>query len=92
MASYYFRDEEKAKEKERAKHRAENKLYYRRLAVNKENSKQKWSIHDINLVLAHEVPDRVLSEQLGRSVKAIQEIRRVYKNRPVKEPENEDNS
>lgn len=67
------------KAKYKATHRKQNQRYYDRLAVNKENAKQRWTIHEIEMALAHEVPDRVLSEQIGRSVKAIQEIRRRYK-------------
>lgn len=74
-----YRDKKKFK----ATHRKQNDRYYKRLSVNNENAKQKWTIHDIELVLAHEQPDRVLSEQLGRSVKAIQEVRRVYKNKDL---------
>lgn len=74
-----YKDQNKFK----ATHRKQNERYYKRLAVNKENSNLKWTRDDIELVLAHEQPDRVLSEQLGRSVKAIQEVRRVYKNKDL---------
>ena len=74
-----YKDQKKFK----ATHRKQNDRYYKRLSVNNENAKQKWTIHDIELVLAHEQPDRALSEQLGRSVKAIQEVRRVYKNKDL---------
>ena len=78
-----YKDQKKFK----ATHRKQNERYYKRLSVNNENARQKWSRHDIELVLAHEQPDRVLSEQLGRSVKAIQEVRRVYKNRDLSDLE-----
>ena len=84
MPSYCFNEEEQ-KEKERVYRRAQNKRYYKRLSVDKKNAKQRWTIHDIEIVLAHEQPDRVLSEQLGRSVKAIQEIRRIYKDKNLEE-------
>lgn len=85
MPSYCFKDEKEQKEKERVHRRAQTKRYYKRLSVDKKNAKQRWTIHDIELVLAHEQPDRVLSEQLGRSVKAIQEIRRIYKDKNIEE-------
>ena len=85
MPSYCFKDEKEQKEKEREQRRAQTKRYYKRLSVDKKNSKQRWTIHDIELVLAHEQPDRILSEQLGRSVKAIQEIRRIYKDKNIEE-------
>ena len=85
MPSYCFRDKKEQKEKERVQRRAQTKRYYKRLSADKQNSKQRWTIHDIEIILAHEQPDRVLSEQLGRSVKAIQEARRVYKDRNLKE-------
>ena len=85
MPSYCFNDEKEQKEKEREQRRAQTKRYYKRLSVDKKNAKQRWTIHDIELVLAHEEPDRVLSEQLGRSVKAIQEIRRIYKDKNIEE-------
>ncbi len=65
-----------------SRHR-QHKRYYDRLTVHNENAKQRWTVQDIRRVLAHDVPDRVLSEQIGRSVKAIQEIRRVYKDKPI---------
>ena len=61
----------------------QHKRYYDRLAVNNENNGQRWSLAEIKLVLAHEVPDRVLSEKIGRSVKAIQEARRLYKDKNI---------
>ena len=85
MPSYCFKNEKEQKEKERIQRRAQTKRYYKRLSVDKKNAKQRWSIHDIELVLAHEQPDRILSEQLGRSVKAIQEIRRIYKDKNIAE-------
>ena len=85
MPSYCFRDKNEQKEKERVQRRAQTKRYYKRLSADKQNAKQRWTIHDIEIVLAREQPDRVLSEQLGRSVKAIQEARRVYKDRNLKE-------
>ena len=85
MPSYCFKDEKEQKEKERVQRRAQTKRYYKRLSADKKNAKQRWTIHDIELVLAHEQPDRVLSEQLGRSVKAIQEIRRIYKDKNIEE-------
>ena len=84
MPSYCFNEEEQ-QEKGRVHRRAQNKRYYKRLSVDKKNAKQRWTIHDIEIVLAHEQPDRVLSEQLGRSVKAIQEIRRIYKDKNLEE-------
>lgn len=80
-----YRDKSHDKENERKTRRAQNKRYYKRLSANNENSKSRWSIHDIELVLKHEQPDRVLSEQLGRSVKAIQTIRGVYKDRNIED-------
>ncbi len=85
MPSYCFRDKNEQKEKERVQRRAQTKRYYKRLSADKQNAKQRWTIHDIEIVLAHKQLDRVLSEQLGRSVKAIQEARRVYKDRNLKE-------
>ena len=75
----------KDEEKYYASRHGQHKRYYDRLAVNNENAKHRWTLSDIKLVLAHEVPDRVLSEKLGRSVKAIQEIRRIYKDRNLEE-------
>lgn len=79
-----YRDIDKYYESRHGQH----KRYYDRLAVNNENNGQRWSLAEIKMVLAHEVPDRVLSEKIGRSVKAIQEARRIYRDRPIEEPEN----
>ena len=83
MPSYCFKDKKVQKEKERVQRRAQTKRYYKRLSADKKNARQRWTIHDIELVLAHEQPDRILSEQIGRSVKAIQEIRRIYKDKNI---------
>lgn len=40
---------------------------------------REWTQHEIDLVLAHTIPDRVLSAQIQRSVMAIQIARCRYK-------------
>ncbi len=36
------------------------------------NTHSRWSQEDINRVLDHSVPDRVLAKELGRSIQAVQ--------------------
>ena len=76
-------NEYKNQDKFKDTHHKQNKRYYNRLAINKENSGHRWTAQEIQMVLAHEEPDRVLSEKLGRSVKAIQTIRGTYKDRGI---------
>ena len=48
--------------------------YYRRTAF-AENHRSPWTNKEIEIVMAHEFPDRVISEMLGRSVQSIQIMR-----------------
>lgn len=45
--------------------------YYGRTAFAK-NSHAPWTCKEIEIVMAHEYPDRIISEMIGRSVQAIQ--------------------
>ena len=48
--------------------------YYRQTAF-AENHQQPWSDKEIEIVMAHEMPDRSISKLIGRSVGAIQHKR-----------------
>ena len=58
-------------EKYKRTKRAYQNRYYGRTA-NAPNSRQTWTQSECERVLAHDVSDRVLSSEIGRSVKAIQ--------------------
>ena len=45
--------------------------YYRQTAYAK-NHHQRWTNKEVEIVMAHEVPDRVISKEIGRSVASIQ--------------------
>ena len=64
---YGYKDEEKFK----AARRRQNQRYYEKTSF-ANNSKSKWSEHEIELIMNSDLPDSHLSEVLGRSVKAIQ--------------------
>lgn len=51
------------------------RTYYEKHRINKINSRSLWSPTDLDRVLAHSIPDVLLSQQIHRSVEAIQ-IRR----------------
>lgn len=52
--------------------------YYKQ-TQNAPNSKMRWTEEEIDIVMAHEIPDREISKQLGRSVLAIQVCRSKHK-------------
>jgi len=57
-----------------AKRTAGNKRYHARFQ-GRPNTRKPWTDAEIARVLAHEVPDRQLAEELQRSVQAIHSIR-----------------
>lgn len=64
------KNEYKNLEKWRAtKRRYQNKYYSK--TVNAPNSGKPWTKEEIDLILSKPIPDRELSEKLGRSMKAI---------------------
>ena len=46
--------------------------YYARGATDTRNYKKQWTKEEDNVILAREMPDRILAKKLGRSVQAIQ--------------------
>ena len=48
--------------------------YYRKTSYSR-NYHNEWTVEEMDLVLAHEMPDSELSEKLGRSVASIQNMR-----------------
>ena len=48
--------------------------YYRRTQLAK-NRNSPWTQKEVEIVMLHEIPDRVISEMIGRSVQAIQTLR-----------------
>ena len=78
-----YRDMEKYREtRNRQKQR-----YRDQFSENNKNARSAWTEGEIALVLAHAVPDRELSKQIGRSVTAIQ-IQRARAKRAAIFPEN----
>jgi hypothetical protein len=70
----------------RAEHKAavrsEKLRYYRQFQKNNGRSHRPWSEAELSLVVARKRPsDRILSENLGRSVQAIQQKRAELKKR-----------
>lgn len=53
---------------------AQKKRYYGSTAYSK-NYHQRWTINEIDKIMAHEIPDTELAKQIGRSVASIQSIR-----------------
>ncbi|MBI3588988.1 MAG: hypothetical protein HY093_01040 [Candidatus Liptonbacteria bacterium] len=54
--------------------------YYARNRANPENTRNshtRWTSEDVQAILRHRLPDRVLSRRLGRTIKAIQDKRGV---------------
>ena len=48
--------------------------YYKKTSYSRNHGKE-WTVEEMDLVLAHEMPDSELSEKLGRSVASIQKMR-----------------
>ena len=67
----FYKNEKKKKEYIK---RNRERYYYpsRDTAYNNRNS---WSQHDIIRVMKHEIPDKELAKEIGRSVSSIQIIR-----------------
>lgn len=53
---------------------AQKRRYYGR-TTNSENSRQAWTLQDLQRVMEHDVSDMQLSAEIGRSVAAIQVMR-----------------
>ena len=68
----------KDKDKHRITTYRQRLRYYRRFQ-NAPNSRMRWTQEEIDIVLAHEIPDREIGELLGRSVQAIQICRHKHK-------------
>ena len=56
------------------------KRYYHK-TINSVNSKCRYTVKEIEMILKHEIPDSELSKELGRSVGAIQQARNRYKDK-----------
>lgn len=50
---------------------AQRSRYYRK-SQGGENSRQPYTLEEIDMILAHEIPDTEIAKKLGRSVQAIQ--------------------
>lgn len=60
--------------------------YYRQTSFAK-NHRTPWTNKEIEIVMAHEYPDRIISEMIGRSMQSIQVVRcRENKNRIRSKP------
>ncbi len=70
---------------------AGKRRYYSKTAF-APNGKKRLSLEEINLILAHEIPDMELSKILGRSVGAIQKARCIYRKRTESEEYVKNNS
>ena len=53
--------------------------YYRKTAC-AENHRKHWTKEEIEIVMAHELPDHIISKIIGRSVEAIQ-VKRCQENK-----------
>lgn len=53
---------------------ADRRKYYRKTAF-AANSRQRWTLKEIEMVLEHRVSDSELAAEIGRSVQAIQLVR-----------------
>lgn len=53
----------------------ERARYYKKHSINKLKSRSLWGPTDLDRVLEHSIPDVLLSQQIHRSVKAIQVCR-----------------
>ena len=62
---------------------ADRKKYYSK-SVDVLNSKAPLTLSEIEMILAHEIPDSELSKKIGRSVEAIQVARCKHKKSPQK--------
>ena len=58
----------------------EKKKYYDQFDKNAVNSREPFTVDEINLIMAHSMPDRELSVKIGRTVRAIQAMRSKVKN------------
>ena len=66
------------KEKYRKYRNGYNSRYYAR-TQNAPNKRQRWTLHDMDMIIKREVSDTELSKLLGRSVRAIQMKRQKLK-------------
>ena len=58
----------------------DKKRYYDQFKKNAVNDHEKFTDDEINLIMAHSMPDRVLAAKIGRTVRAIQVMRSKVKN------------
>lgn len=65
-----YKDQDKARETIRK----QNLKYYGR-TTNAINSRQRWTVRELDIVMEHSMTDREISALIGRSVKAIQLLR-----------------
>jgi hypothetical protein len=61
--------------------RYEGKKRYYQKTINSVNSKCRYTVEEIEMILKHEIPDSELSKELGRSVGSIQHVRNRYKDK-----------
>ncbi len=76
MSKELYKNMERYYETKR-KHR---KKYYSKSA-NAQNSNKRLTEQEIQMILEHKIPDSELSEQIGRSLKAIQNARMRYRHK-----------
>ena len=74
MALTHYERTKRWREKNKEQVREQKKRYYDKTAY-AENNKKPWTEEEIQRVLAHDVTDNQLAEELGRSVKSIQHKR-----------------
>lgn len=61
--------------------RYEGKKRYYQKTINSVNSRCRYTVEEIEMILKHEIPDSELSKELGRSVGSIQGARNRYKDK-----------
>ena len=77
-------------EKYRATRNAQKNRYFSRTTY-AENRRQQWTIQELNIIMAHEKSDMEISKEIGRSVRAIQEMRHRAKRKAEKDSETSSN-
>ena len=77
-------------EKYRATRNAQKNRYFSRTTY-AENRRQPWTSQELNIIMAHEKSDMEISKEIGRSVRAIQEMRHRAKRKAEKDSETSSN-
>ena len=74
-------------DKYKARRLHDKKNYYKRGRKSDINSRARYTEEELNMILAHEIPDKELAEKLGRSVQAIQICRSKLKSGELRKEE-----